>query len=933
MPNQKTLTRNLLAAAAMVGLLAWLVDSRPVTAQAPSRGRPNPDERLFRITVGLTDAAGKEWAGRLQVSGGQIAALEGWRFSGADQASATGEFRFRTKIGNLENQLRTNIPYGQTDWGDPSIRRLVPQGLLLLVRGPETAQVRFEVEGSPFEFTVSNAAYHRPLTFLDGNARVERLAPAETWSEPLFADDEPVVALGARGQRYVAWLSYRDKGDYVTVSDGTDATRVTDKGDHQGPALAVDTRGWVHAAWSQREGAEWHVYLSTRVGGRWTAAQKMSEGGGSNIAPVLAAGAAGRIGLAWQSLREGRSTIRYRELDGRRWGPEQAASEGGGNAWSPAIAFGSGKMWIAWDAYDTGAYQIYARASGSAVERVTAGSNFSVRPSIAIDPRGVPVVAWEESGPMWGKDYAFLTDTRGTRLYESRRIVLGYRDGGTWKRLSADPAAAIAAWQRRYLQQPRIVIDPAGRLHMAFRVRTSASTSRMDGWAAGGRWHSFYTRMDGDRWLPAVEMAQSVGRNSMRASIAANNSAVEIAWATDDRPWADRGEAREVDVRTASFTAGGAESRLSGEAMQAASAALSTHPNEKADTQRIRAHRITIAGKTYRIVRGDLHRHTELSADGSGDGMLEDLYRYTMDAAAMDYAHVGDHQMGSDDEYNWWFTQKSNDLYHMPDRFVVLYGYERSVRYPNGHRNVIWAERGHPVLRIGPQEQQGKLNTGSLLYPYLKRTRGIATSHTSATPQGTDWRDNDPDVEPIVEIYQAFESSYEHPGAPRAWKEGDKPVHTGLRPAGYVWNAWAKGYKLGVQSSSDHVATHTSYACILVEDFTREGLVDAMRRRHTYAATDSIILDVRMNGTALMGDAIESAGSAKLQVRAIGTAPIAEIDVIRDNKYVHKVEPNTAEASFEYVDPSADAGESYYYVRVRQTDGQLAWSSPIWVKR
>ena len=84
-------------------------------------------------------------------------------------------------------------------------------------------------------------------------------------------------------------------------------------------------------------------------------------------------------------------------------------------------------------------------------------------------------------------------------------------------------------------------------------------------------------------------------------------------------------------------------------------------------------------GKSYRILRGDLHRHTELSGDGAGDGMLDDLYRYTLDAAAMDYAHVGDHQMGNDEEYSWWITQKSNDLYYMPERFVPLYGYERSV--------------------------------------------------------------------------------------------------------------------------------------------------------------------------------------------------------------------------------------------------------------
>ena len=48
-----------------------------------------------------------------------------------------------------------------------------------------------------------------------------------------------------------------------------------------------------------------------------------------------------------------------------------------------------------------------------------------------------------------------------------------------------------------------------------------------------------------------------------------------------------------------------------------------------------------------------------------------------------------------------------------------------------------------------------------------------------------------------------------------------------------------------MQASSDHVSTHVSYALILAEDFTRQGLLDAMRKRHAYAATDNIIVDFR----------------------------------------------------------------------------------------
>ena len=54
-----------------------------------------------------------------------------------------------------------------------------------------------------------------------------------------------------------------------------------------------------------------------------------------------------------------------------------------------------------------------------------------------------------------------------------------------------------------------------------------------------------------------------------------------------------------------------------------------------------------------------------------------------------------------------------------------------------------------------------------MLFEYLKKYDGIVASHTSGTDMGTDWRDNDPLVEPVVEIYQGCRQNYEMPGAPQ----------------------------------------------------------------------------------------------------------------------------------------------------------------------
>ena len=148
-----------------------------------------------------------------------------------------------------------------------------------------------------------------------------------------------------------------------------------------------------------------------------------------------------------------------------------------------------------------------------------------------------------------------------------------------------------------------------------------------------------------------------------------------------------------------------------------------------------------------------------------------------------------------------------------------------------------------------------------------------------------------------------------------------------------IWNALAMQYKLGFQASSDHISTHISYAVAIAEDPTREAIFDAFKRRHCYGATDNILLDVR-SGDHLMGDEFDADGPVTLKVLAHGTRPIARVDVIKDFVYVYSTEPNAPRVEFEWTDEETrPPGLSWYYVRVLQDDGELAWGSPMWITR
>ena len=309
-------------------------------------------------------------------------------------------------------------------------------------------------------------------------------------------------------------------------------------------------------------------------------------------------------------------------------------------------------------------------------------------------------------------------------------------------------------------------------------------------------------------------------------------------------------------------------------------------------------------------MRGDLHRHTELSTDGGGrnDGSLVDFFRYMIDAADMDFGAITDHNAGGDNEYWWWYINKLTDVYFVPGRYTPLFGYERSATYPNGHRNIIHPYRNIPIVKFhfrgdvpeywstyeAVSRDMVDNETQAALRP-LRRTGGIAISHTSATNMGTDWRDNDKEMEPVVEIYQGAATNYEHEGAPRSVKppgaRSRRRASTG--PKGCIWNAWKKGYRLGVEASSDHGSTHISYSMVVTDKPTRTGIMDAIRKRHTYAATDNIILEFWM-GDHFMGDEFSSSTVPPMRIKVRGTAKVAKVSIVRNAKYVYEVEARPA---------------------------------------
>ena len=73
-----------------------------------------------------------------------------------------------------------------------------------------------------------------------------------------------------------------------------------------------------------------------------------------------------------------------------------------------------------------------------------------------------------------------------------------------------------------------------------------------------------------------------------------------------------------------------------------------------------------------------------------------------------------------------------------------------------------------------------------------------------------------------------------------------------------------------------------------------------------------------------------------IKIEVYGEAPVSEVDLIRENPIepvkVWKWDtPLLDPGKLEWQDNSPLSASTWYYVRVIQSDNQIAWSSPIWL--
>jgi len=360
---------------------------------------------------------------------------------------------------------------------------------------------------------------------------------------------------------------------------------------------------------------------------------------------------------------------------------------------------------------------------------------------------------------------------------------------------------------------------------------------------------------------------------------------------------------------------------------------------------------------------GDPHGHTFLC---DGRESPDDFYAYARDVEHLDFSAVTGHDDCTVDRNYWilpqspywrnpqdpWaITKYATNRFHDPGRFVAFVAFEWSgsdEMTPTGarrfgDRNVYFPGDDGEIFA----NFDDRYDAPAKLWEAAKRYGALVVPHhpgyaREGTIWGCDWDFHDDAAEPLVEIYSKHGCS-ESMDSPRPLPR--------MSPDGVVQTALARGYRVGFVGGSDtHVSrpgsdvpeedsatqayTQAGLTAVRCCELTRLSVLQALRARDCYATTgERIWLGFSLNGQRMGSEvAVEHGAGLRLEAEVYGTDVLQRLEIVCDGRVVFAEDSRSLAAELSFEDRAPGPGRSsYYYLRVTQGNGSMAWSSPIWV--
>lgn len=339
---------------------------------------------------------------------------------------------------------------------------------------------------------------------------------------------------------------------------------------------------------------------------------------------------------------------------------------------------------------------------------------------------------------------------------------------------------------------------------------------------------------------------------------------------------------------------------------------------------------------------------------------IEGFLRHMRDDRALQFFAVSCFDSEEETSNDVWkgIVQQVSE-FNEDDRFVAMLGFQwLGEPKEEGLRQFLYSKDSKQILR----RKDTKNNSLKKIYKTNNPKEIIAIpSFSMGNKTCYDFADFQPEFERVAEIYNSWGSSE------CTAKEGNlRPIQGGKNginetAEGSLVKALNHGCRFGFTAgglddrgpySELYDSGQSQYTpgltAILAKEHSRSSLFEALQARSCYATTgERIIVGLHIAGFG-MGSEIDTKNRPGLEFNrhitgyAIGTQPLSEAVLIRNGKVLRSFDVKEDRLEFEFDDMDllgqvALEGKedkppfAYYYLRIVQQDGHIAWTSPIWV--
>ncbi|MFN0065788.1 MAG: DUF3604 domain-containing protein [Chlamydiales bacterium] len=337
---------------------------------------------------------------------------------------------------------------------------------------------------------------------------------------------------------------------------------------------------------------------------------------------------------------------------------------------------------------------------------------------------------------------------------------------------------------------------------------------------------------------------------------------------------------------------------------------------------------------------------------------IESCLRHVRDEKAFNFFATSPFDESEETSNETWKLLSQNIMeFNEEDRFTTLLGFQyRGEPGKEGVRQLLYYKDSKPILR----RKDSKYSSLAKLYKSINTKEIISIPiFTMGKTTAFDFETFNPDFERVVEIYNAWGCSEQ------TKKEGNPfPISGEVveEASGSIQEALKRNCRFGfvggglddrnvfapLAESEKQKLYSPGLTGIICEKYTRDNLMEALYRRSCYATTGARIIvgfyiaGQKMGSELTLSSKVGLAVNRHISGYVAGTAKITLIEIIRNGKVLHTIKPEEKyHLDYFYddmeplkkvtLDSKGNHPFTYYYLRITQEDGHMAWSSPIWI--